>query len=101
MGDYYNDAMVEYGVNIRSLPGSNVHGANMGPIRDRQDLDGPHIGPMNFGIYIFLYHRTKHFLPCNDLFNIDRSALVSIMVNVDFIKYNWYVHVFRVWCICF
>ena len=53
MGDYYNDAMVEYGVNIRSFPGSNVHGANMGPIRDRQDPDGPHIGPMNFGIYIF------------------------------------------------
>ena len=42
---------------------AKVHGANMGPIWGRQDLGGPHVGPMNFaimcgimcgfGIYIF------------------------------------------------
>ena len=28
-------------------PDSKVHGANMGPIWDREDPDGPHVGPMN------------------------------------------------------
>ena len=31
---------------------SMVHGANMGPIWDRQDQGGPHVGPMNFAIWI-------------------------------------------------
>ena len=33
-----------------SYPDSKVHGANMGPIRGRQDPDGPHVGPMNLAI---------------------------------------------------
>ena len=33
-------------------PDSNVHGANMGPIWGRQDPGGPHVGPMNFAIWI-------------------------------------------------
>ena len=33
-------------------PGSNVHGANMGPIWGRQDPGGPHVGPMNFAIWV-------------------------------------------------
>ena len=32
-------------------PDSKVHGANMGPIWDRQDPCGPHVGPMNFAIW--------------------------------------------------
>ena len=32
-------------------PESKIHGANMGPIRDRQDPGGPHVGPMNFAIW--------------------------------------------------
>ena len=35
-----------------SFPGSNVHGANMGPIWGRQDPGGPHVGPMNFAIWV-------------------------------------------------
>ena len=34
-----------------SHPDSKVHGANMGPIWDRQNLVGPHVGPMNFAIW--------------------------------------------------
>ena len=30
---------------------SKVHGANMGPIWDRQDPGGPNIGPINFAIW--------------------------------------------------
>ena len=32
-------------------PNSKVHGANMGPIWDRQGPGGPHVGPMNFAIW--------------------------------------------------
>ena len=34
-----------------ALQDSKVHGANMGPIWGRQDLGGPHVGPMNFAIW--------------------------------------------------
>ena len=33
-------------------PDSKVHGANMGPIWGRQDRSGPHVGPMNFAIWV-------------------------------------------------
>ena len=33
-------------------PDSNVHGANMGPISGRQDPGGPHVGPLNFAIWV-------------------------------------------------
>ena len=32
------------------IPDGKVHGVNMGPIYDRQDPGGPHIGPMDFAI---------------------------------------------------
>ena len=34
-----------------TTPESKVHGANMGPNWGRQDLGGPHIGPMTFAIW--------------------------------------------------
>ena len=33
-------------------PDSKVNGANMGPFWDRQDPGGPHVGPMNFAIWV-------------------------------------------------
>ena len=33
---------------------NKVHGANMGPIWGRQDPGGPHVGPMNFAIWIII-----------------------------------------------
>ena len=39
-------------------PDSKAHGANMGgPIWDRQDPGGPHVGPMNFAIWVILGSR--------------------------------------------
>ena len=32
-------------------PDSQFHGADMGPIWDRQDPGGPHVGPMSFAIW--------------------------------------------------
>ena len=39
---------------VRKYPDSKVHGANMGPIWGRQDPGGPHVGPMNFAIWVGL-----------------------------------------------
>ena len=33
-------------------PDNKVHGANMGPRWGRQDPGGPHVGPMNFAIWV-------------------------------------------------
>ena len=37
---------------IMICPDSKVHGASMGPIWGRQDPGGPHVGPMNFAIWV-------------------------------------------------
>ena len=34
------------------FPDSKVHEANMGPIWGRQDTCWPHVGPMNFAIWV-------------------------------------------------
>ena len=36
---------------LSTIPDSKVQGANMGPIRGRQDPGGPHVGPMNIAIW--------------------------------------------------
>ena len=49
-------------------PDSKVHGANMGPIWDRQDPGGPHAGPVNFVIWGIL----------SDIYNnIDYISMVT------------------------
>ena len=37
---------------VNTYPDSMVRGANMGPIWSRQDPGGPHVGPMNFAIWV-------------------------------------------------
>ena len=37
---------------VRIFPDTKVRGANMGPIWGRQDPGGPHVGPMNFAIWV-------------------------------------------------
>ena len=36
----------------KRCPDSKVHGANMGPVWGRQDPGGPHVGPLNFIIWV-------------------------------------------------
>ena len=46
---YWDNLMID----PKSLyPDSKVHGANMGPIWGRQDPGGPHVGPINFAIWV-------------------------------------------------
>ena len=37
---------------MQQYPDNKVHGTNQGPIWGRQDLSGPHVGPMNFAIWV-------------------------------------------------
>ena len=66
-----------------AIPDSKVYGANMGPIWDRQDPGGPHVGPMNlaicvglnFGVYIVNNWKvTRGFVPIHSAFSCGSST---------------------------
>ena len=44
------------------IPNGKAHGANMGPIWGRQDPGGPHVGPMNFAIWDYMYCKWSDIL---------------------------------------
>ena len=46
-------------------PDSKVHGAIMGPIWDRQDPGGPHVGPMNFAIWVISWANSHYCIDQN------------------------------------
>ena len=52
------------------FPDSKVHGAYMGPIWDRQGPGGPHVGPMNFAVWVTnCYERPRsEYTPANPFF---------------------------------
>ena len=52
---YATQANRVYCYHWQTRPDSKVHGANIGPIWDRQDPDGPHVGPMNFAMWDSIY----------------------------------------------
>ena len=39
-------------------PDSKINGANMGPTWDREDPGGPHVGPMNNAIWLYVHRNT-------------------------------------------
>ena len=52
----------------RTYPGSKIHAATMGTIWGRQDPGGPHVGPMNFAIWVRTVHsdhRLYRWVGCN------------------------------------
>ena len=55
---------------------SKVHGANMGPIWDREDPGGPHVGPMNFAIWDY---STSH-MSKPDFFEIKLQIAIIISI---------------------
>ena len=52
--DLGNEGAGASAIMILAYPDSKVHGANMGPIWGRQDPGGPHVGPMNFAIWVVM-----------------------------------------------
>ena len=41
-----------------------VHGANMGPIWDRHNPGGPHVGPINLAIWAVNSTKNRHLIAC-------------------------------------
>ena len=78
-----------YMIWYETYPDSKVHGANMGPIWGRQDPGGPHVGPMNFAIWVPLVVNTsRHWIGRvwqwlikydNDGCDSDRWSMVMIV----------------------
>ena len=67
-------------ITIIGLPYSKVHGANMGPIWGRQGSGEPHVGPMNFAIWVVSndsFRKLKLVSDiCNALQNVRNYACV-------------------------
>ena len=59
-------------------PDSKVHGANMGPIRDRQDPGGPHVGHMDFAITAI--SSIKAVSSCNSRFPIREIGVMHTFI---------------------
>ena len=67
-------------VNARNTPDSKVQGANMGPIWDRQDPDGPHVGPWTLlsGIVYYIHaHRNRRGFSTQDIVAITYIELMK------------------------
>ena len=67
------------------LRNSKVHGANMGPIWGRQDPGGPHVGPMNFAIWVvFRTCSYNHPLLNMNILegNIHICTVISLMMSL-------------------
>ena len=63
----------------QNYPDSKVHGANMGPIWGRQDPGGPHVGSMNFAIWVHMClsvvrNWQRDLANCCDIFNVNWST---------------------------
>ena len=48
---------------------SKVHGSIMGPIWGRQEPGGPHVGPMNFAIWVMPYFNSIYMITTKDTAN--------------------------------
>ena len=61
--------------NYINYPDSKVHGANMGPIWGREDPGGPHVGPMDFAIWVSSFYplidfNTRCIMVCDRLYDV-------------------------------
>ena len=63
-----------------SYPDSKVPGASMGRIWGQQDPGGPHVGPMKFAIWVYMFHTTD--LPESGLIWVKDSSYVSCRVDI-------------------
>ena len=92
----------------RTSPDNKVPGANMGPIWGRQDPGGPHVGPMNFAVWVnilhvlYIYLNLKHTLNAmknnttyrDKCLEFDKKKTITLPQKGYFILYNEKSHVF-------
>ena len=58
-------------ISQRNFPDSMVHGASMGPTWGRQDPGGPHVGPMNFAIWVINH---SVFIPVSTIKHVSKYS---------------------------
>ena len=84
---YYCIRMIQVPVpsHTDNFPDSKVHGANMGPIWGRQDPGGPHVGPMNFAIWVtFSSEWLNHECPLKrTAYHLIRITYIQILAHKD------------------
>ena len=74
--------IIPHGYGHHIYPDSKVHRANMGPIWGWQDPGGPHVGPMNFAIWVIIHSLTLakgHIWPISDCPCLHISQQLCIM----------------------
>ena len=71
-----------------NVPDSKVNGANMGPIWDRQDPDGSHVGPTNFAI-----RGITHVTKTSTLSVTEESHINSSVFSTAVRALLWFVEV--------
>ena len=65
-------------------PDSKVHGANMGPIWGRKDPGGPHVGPINFAIWM-VQVMACCWLRINGYWCVLLKTIYFIFTNISFL----------------
>ena len=70
-----------------AYPDSKVRGANMGPIWGRQDPDGPHVGPMNFAIWVRLVNLRSSIGKKTSVWNDEIPAIFIFTLTFTLVKY--------------
>ena len=60
---------------MSAIPDSKVHGANMGPIWDRQDPGGSHFGPMNFADWDVIPSRSENMTVAHKGYMIEENLV--------------------------
>ena len=63
-------------------PDSKVRGVNMEPIRGRQDLGGPHVGPMNFAISVDAITQNRQNIMTQYVHFVPYTCLSSFFIHV-------------------
>ena len=100
---------VDMGASDIYFPDSKVHGASKGPIWGPQDPGGPHVGPMNFAIWVYsasiqLYHAIyinyriwlyTYFMDVPDRPHSSDNGYTCILNNIA----NIYIYIFIYNCI--
>ena len=62
-------------------PDSNVDGDNMGSIWGRQDPGGPHIGPVNFAIWVVLYGVSSEVFDYSTIAKFADIHVINVMTK--------------------
>ena len=101
----YNIATLGHQITFISYmyPDSKVHGAIMGPIWGQHDPGGPHVGPMNFAIWVITQaekyrillivctEHSRHTGACCVKVQMDGSSEMAAMGEYNFIKKIWII----------